>query len=145
MEFRKEPPQLLFTRHQRQGIDHEDYICLWPGRKNSPCEFSAPDFSQLIIHFFKQHGLKLHQGIDYCQMCQKIFLSKISATEHQVRHGIDVGRLYDGPLDEGGGESSTEELAGIYEKLNDLRKEILRHIFRNYDDEGEDMVDSQTF
>ena len=151
MQHRKDPPQLLFTRHQRQGIDHEDYICLWPGRKNAPCEFLAPDFSQLIIHFFRQHGLKLHQGVDYCRMCQTIFSSTIGGTEHYLRHAIDMGSLHEGPLYESG-SGNNEELEETYEKLKDLRKQILKKIFRKWDEgenevdfEGEDVPDSQGF
>ena len=124
MDTEKDRPHLLFTRGNRldetTGIISECYTCIWPV-KDSPCGFTTAEFSKLIDHF-KQHGLILQQGINYCSMCQTLFTNKIHATEHYIRHSLDMEALYR----EG---HQTEELDAVFERLASIRKEILECIF----------------
>ena len=133
MENGKDRPSLLFTRgfilDEKTGLESESYFCLWPV-KSDPCGFITTDFSKLIDHF-KQHSLDLKKGTDFCTMCEKIFSNRIQATEHYIRHSLDIKALYREGI-------QTEQLDGIFEKLSDIRKEILDYLFCNeedYDDE----------
>ena len=129
MEAEKDRPSLLFTRgftlDEATGLETESYFCLWPV-KSDPCGFITADFSKLIDHF-KQHGLNLQKGIDFCTMCEKIFSNRIQAIEHYIRHSLDIKALYR----EG---NKTEQLDGIFERLSDIRKEILDYLFCHEED-----------
>ena len=76
-------------------------------------------------------------------MCEVIFPNKIQGTEHYIRHSIDMETLY-----REGNENRTEQLDGIFEKLADIRKEILDHIFSNGEESNEETFmgeESQNF
>ena len=60
-------------------------------------------------------------------MCEKIFSNRIQAIEHYIRHSLDIKALYR----EG---NKTEQLDGIFERLSDIRKEILDYLFCHEED-----------
>ena len=128
----------LFTRCKRQDNVTECYICLHRNEKDNhkriTCGHICRDFGDFVTHLV-QHGLALQYNVDYCNACEVVFASKPECLEHWLGHAINSS-ISPTVLE---GNQSEEEgvdiwLNGIFEKLGEVRKEILEHIFcHNYD------------
>ena len=124
----------LFTRFQVD--ENEDvYACLFRNENSSkafsPCGHNLSSLAEFINHL-EQHRLTLISNRDYCLSDEIIFRSPTTALEHFLKHAININNL-------GLSWSSKDLLENpwfqeIFQKLDDIRKEVLDHIFNPKDD-----------
>ena len=97
------------------------------------CNASFQSFKCLLDHLTDGHGIYLKPVVDLCHTCEIIFNSVEEGIEHYISHAIS----FEGRMVSLGGEIDIKAqnwLTPIYEKMKEVRKDILHHLI--FGDDG---------
>ena len=129
-----EPPLPLFALVHGEETA---FMCLWQGEdKQEVCGTRCFFFNELLDHIM-EHGLNLKNGTDFCQECECIFESPLEGLEHYIVHALafennKMVRKFT-PMS----EENESWLTNIYEKIKEIRKEVLERLLFKFVETGD--------
>ena len=127
------PPSFpLFAPMQVEEDPSKEYdylMCLWRNENPDAEEFCAQplgDFFKLLPHLRQEHSLDLKNCIDYCFECEVIFGSRLECLSHFLSKALSSQHfIMTCEKDSEEVAALNEWLRPLYEKLNDVHKDIM--------------------
>ena len=111
--------------------DIDKYRCLWASEdKKERCIASFCTFDHFICHLTEDHDLSLKPDLDFCKNCETIFDLYMEGVEHYINHAINCEDTSWKKL----GDLETRDVwvHNVFEKLKEIRKELLEHLLFIY-------------
>lgn len=105
------------------------FTCLWTLSNHGDfCAHEGADFWTMIDHLKESHGLTLNPKLDFCGPCEHIFCDRLEAMEHMMSCHILCYEDFEVASEQPPNSSVTVWLKDIFERLKDIRKDLMTKI-----------------
>ena len=109
-----------------KGDKGPTFTCLWAlSNQGNFCAHEGADFWEMLSHLKDTHGLSLNPKLDFCGACQQIYCNRLETLQHQLSCHILCYEDFEVACEHPPKSSHTEWLKDIFERLKEVRKDIM--------------------